>query len=220
MGLLQGERARLNGIPGSPVACCILVLCAFVLCTGFTLPSPARLKDSLRQELEKIREKGPGARQLARWREEYERAVSVLEEAELQGAQRYAPDTWHYALGLLSRAKEYARQKAYPKAAFLAKKAREQGKLAIEEAEKARESALKQARATLERLKKQLDAIKAGLEADSKPARKRLNELLLQWTDLVRASELEQFEDVDAGAKELEARIRELRRRIERRGKQ
>ncbi len=186
----------------------------FLLCSGFTLPSPSELKKDLKEELKKIREKTPGAKQLAYWRDCYDQAVQAIEEAEWQGAERYAPEAWNEALQLLSKAKEYARKKSYQKAAFLARKAREAGTRAKEQAEKARAEALAEAQKALDDLKEKLDKLSSEVPRNARGLVLRFNELVLQWTDLVHAKELEQFEDLKKGVKKLERKIKELSRQL------
>ncbi len=183
-------------------------------CTGFTLPSPTSLREDIKKELARIREKSPGAKQLARWRHRYEEAISSIKQAERQSAQRLAPDAWNEALNMLSRAKEYARQKSYLKAEFLARKAAEAANRAREISEKARADSIAKARRITERLKKRLDQLKNMIPKEDAELTRRVNELTIRWADLVHAIKLDQFKEVEKGARSLDNDIKKLSKRI------
>ncbi len=194
-------------------ALCLITL-TFVFCTGFTLPSPKDLRKDIKKELAKIREKSPGAKQLALWRQRYEEAVDAIKQAERQSAQRYAPDTWEDALNMLSKAKEYARQKSYLKAEFLARKAAEAGNKAREASEKARADAISASRKTIERLKKEIDRLKDKVTSGRPELSRQIDELTIRLMDLVHAMKLDQFKDVEEGAQTLDKDIKKLSKRL------
>ncbi len=185
-------------------------ICIFIFCTGFTLPSPRELRQEIRQELQKIKEMTPTAKRRAQWKARYEQAVEALKKAETQSAERYAPKLWQDALNLLSKAKEYAKKKSYLKAAYLAKKAKEAAESASTKAEEARRKAQASAKQNIEGLKKQIEILKKRASQGNQALKEKMDQLMLGLRDLVHALELEQFEQVKKGARELDERIRRL----------
>ncbi len=191
---------------------CILILaCSCLFCSGFTLPAPKALKKDILTELNKIQETTPSARERAKWRRLREKARSVLEQAELDGADRYAPGPWNDALGLFARAKQYAAMRSYRKASYLAEKAIENASQASRKARTEYDKRAKAARRKLARLKKAVDcavAASRGRVHDSNGTSSLIRaRLSLKLDDLNNAVALGQFKDFENGLRHLESFI-------------
>jgi len=165
----------------------------------------------VRQELDKIKEMTPGARERVRWEEARDGALETMADAQRRSAPRYAPRMWSEAQALFERASRYAGEDSFLKAEFLAREARDVAERAAHEAETVRAGLRQDGREKIDRLKVMLDGVSGKISLDDEGASKRIRELFLEWRDLGHALELEQFSEVSAGAPRLEKRIRAFR---------
>jgi len=165
------------------------------------------LKKEIRKELEKIQEMTPSGKERAAWREHRDDARAAIDRAERTGAPGYARNYWDEATGLFSRAKEYAAGRSYRKASYLARKAGEAASRAADEAERVRSEKERSARAVLNQVKKSIDAMALKVPSDNRDLLVRKTEFLLEYSDLVSAMSLEQYDEVLEKAPELRKAI-------------
>ena len=187
------------------------LLCIMLL-SGFTMPSPHELRREFAAELKKIKESTPGAKALANWKQLRDQARKALEEAEINGAPKFAPQEYEEAEDLFQRAKDYAAKRSYRKASYLARKTAEIARLASEDAQKAREKIEKKLDRQLERLKTKLDILhqKLPFESDLSVA---LADLYLQWADIRHSISLGLYDQAEKQIPELARAVEEFRRR-------
>lgn len=183
-----------------------LGLSCLLLLAGFKVLSPTELRQDLRQELEKIREMTPGAKERALWEEGRRSAEEALEAAELADVPLYAPEAMAEATSLFSLADEYAGKHAYRKATYLARKAEEAAKKATEEANDVLQKRRAAAKAKLGCLREALNGLARSTSSEGDAARE-VAELFLALSDLAHAADLEQFDEVERGITALEGRI-------------
>lgn len=189
----------------------LILLCSCFLCSGFTLPPPGGLRKDILTELNKIRESTPGAKERARWRRLRDNTRSILEQAELDGADKYAPGPWNDALDLFARAKQYAAIRSYRKASYLAEKTIEYASLAIRRAKTEYNKRAKAAKRELARLKKAIDcavtASKDHTHDDGNGTSDVRARLTLELDDLDNAVALGQFKDFEDGVRRVKSYI-------------
>ena len=160
----------------------LICLCISLL-SAFTVPSPHELRRDFAAELKKIKESTPGAKALARWNKLRDQAVKALEQAEINGASEFASTEYEEAVDLFQRARDYAAQRSYKKASYLAAKTEEIARSASESALKARARIEKKLYSKLEHLKSRLDMLHQRLPYESGLS-ESLAELYLQWSDI------------------------------------
>ena len=164
------------------------------LISAFSIPSPDELRSEIRAELERIKEKTPGAKALAKWRDSRDKAEAALQEAVIQDAQEFAPALYQEAADLFSLAKRYALKKSFKKADYLARKAAEIAHKAAAEADKNRTAREKALLKRLNALLKRLEAMRSHV-AEGSEAAEKLNILFLKWGDIKNAIVLGQYDD-------------------------
>ncbi len=190
----------------------VLISCLFV--TGFNIPKiniPSReqLRKNLQKEIDKIKALTPEAKRHALWLKKKLAAQQALEKAKLEGAQRYAIQSYNKALYYLTSAINYAKAKAYLKAIYLAKKSREMSDQAQRLADQRRVSLKAKVDKQLKDLKTKIDSLFKKIASNPRLLKEKAR-ILLAYQDLVHALHLEQFDQIKTGITKIEHKIRML----------
>ncbi len=177
--------------------------------SAFSIPSPDELRSEIRAELKRIKEKTPGAKALARWRDSRDKAEAALNEAVIQDAPEFASEPYQEAVKLFRLAKRYASSKSFKKADYLARKAAEIAHQAATEADRNRTAMEKRLLKRLQSILKRLQTIKKHV-AEGTEAAENLNILFLQWGDIKNAIVLGQYSDARRALDLLEKETRQF----------
>ncbi len=187
--------------------CLLYIIVTVTLLSGFTLPSSHQLRKEFKAEIEKIRERTPGAKALANWKRLKQQAIKAIEEAAVYGADEFSPKEIEEARDLLLRAKAYAAKRSYRKASYLARKTAELASQACENTKKARAKIEKRLDTQVNHLKKRLDMIHNNLPFDSDLS-VSLADLYLRWSDIRHAIALGKYEEAEKAIHALDKDIR------------
>lgn len=185
-----------------------VLLCLILASTlmGFRSLDVKEIRKEVRQELARIKEMTPGAKQRKEWLEGRKKAVTALEDAFVSGARRYAPKLWQESLSMLDLADSYASKREFLKASYLASKVAETAGAAGEEAMKRLQSLKERYRQGIDRLYVLLRRRVAALPEGERNSVEILR-LRLGIKDLENALDLEQFQQVREGIQEMNRRL-------------
>ncbi len=185
----------------------LFILITVTLLSGFTLPSSHQIRKEFKAEIEKIKERTPGAKALANWKKLKQQARKALEEAAVYGADKFSPKEIEEARDLFLRAKAYAAKRSYRKASYLAKKTVELANQACENTKKVRANIEKRLHTQVNHLEKRLDIIHQKLPFDSDLS-VSLADLYLRWSDIRHAIALGKYEEAEKAIHTLDRDIR------------
>ncbi len=181
---------------------------------GFSFSDPKKLhqeiKAEIKKELEKIIEKTPSAKLRNTWRKKRDEANAILENALLLSAPKFCPSLWDESVGLFEKAKKYASKRAYRKAIYLAKLAKENAQKSVECAQNFLDENTKKLIKKYKKLRSQMDEIRALVPPGAEELIIRANVLSLEVEDLNLAIELRNFKEAEKIAKTIEKKLPKL----------
>jgi len=197
---IQEDTGRIHGHL-LPIGLCLPVLLVLFL-SGFSFSDSHKLRQEIsgeiQAELQKIVEKTPSAKLRRQWRSERDRTSEVLDSALCIEADRFSPEKWDEAVALFKKAKDYASNRSYRKAIYLARKARE----CAEDAYKSSQDVIQEKRdkilAQYRELKESIRDIAGLIPPDADTLITRASELSLAIEDIRIAVNLKKFEQASA----------------------
>ncbi|OCC15366.1 hypothetical protein DBT_1113 [Dissulfuribacter thermophilus] len=176
------------------------VLCILTL-SGFKAPSPEKIKQDLKKELEKIKELSPRAKMRKVWLTNLNLAKEVRKKALYESAEGFAPKLFKEGEYLLNLSYEYAKKGEYRKAEYLARKAKDAFDKALEAAKENRAQEIKKREEAYKKIKKRIEELEKSRDKN------RVKELSLQAILLNQALKAEDLEEFDKLKRSIEKRL-------------
>ncbi len=179
-------------------ACVILFILPL---SGFKAPSPEKIKQDLKKELEKIKELSPRAKMRKVWLTNLNLAKEVRKNALYESAEGFAPKLFKEGEYLLNLSYEYAKKGEYRKAEYLARKAKDAFDKALEAAKENRAQEIKKREDAYKKIKKRIEELEKSRDKN------RVKELSLQTILLNQALKAEDLEEFDKLKRSIENRL-------------